>query len=137
MKCIINKIILVGKSNQLLLLLLLLVLVLVLLLLLLLLATIKITTTIIIGLWRHSQDKIATLQHSGLPGHLVGSTRCRVLTENQSSELDDDCLTVSSKTTTPTIIGMYRVQLFPGYRVPSIKTVFYRVRVPSTGYVTN
>src|SRR6218665_2401744 len=29
------------------------------------------------------------------------------------------------------ILGMYRVQFFTGYRVPGIKTVFYRVRVPS------
>jgi len=34
-------------------------------------------------------------------------------------------------------VGMYRVQFFTGYRVPGIKTVFYRVRIPSTGYLTN
>ena len=35
------------------------------------------------------------------------------------------------------LLGMYRVQFFTGYRVPGIKTVFYRVQVPSTGYLTN
>jgi len=35
------------------------------------------------------------------------------------------------------ILGMYRVQFFTGYRVQGIKTVFYRVRVPNTGYLTN
>src|SRR6218665_1967006 len=34
-------------------------------------------------------------------------------------------------------LGMYWVQFFTGYRVQGIKTVFYRVRVPSTGYLTN
>jgi len=32
---------------------------------------------------------------------------------------------------------MYRVQCFTGYRVPGIQTVFYRVRIQSTEYLTN
>ena len=37
----------------------------------------------------------------------------------------------------PQVLGMYQVQFFTGYRVPCIKTVFYRVRVPSIEYLTN
>ena len=69
-----------------------------------------------------------------LKGHVIGSITGTSEAGNVIPQIPQSS---SSFDTIVNRLGMYRVQLFTGYRVPGIKTIFYRVWVPSTGYLTN